>query len=153
MEGNDVRLLSNIYAFPKHYKKYGGVLLNGTYQVPVPWQAGLNNGANVGVIFGLFINGWAFERFGYRYTVMLCLTLIIDFTIYSSPRKTSEPLKSPQSAALTYAAKVCPTALRGYLITYVNFCWGLGQLISIRVIKSMLPRTDQWTYRIPYALQ
>jgi len=44
-------------------------------------------------------------------------------------------------------------ALRGYLTTYVNFCWGLGQVIGIGVIKSMLGRTDQWAYRIPYGLQ
>jgi SP family general alpha glucoside:H+ symporter-like MFS transporter len=44
-------------------------------------------------------------------------------------------------------------ALRGYLTTYVNFCWGLGQTIGIGVIKSMLPRTDEWAYRIPYGLQ
>jgi SP family general alpha glucoside:H+ symporter-like MFS transporter len=48
---------------------------------------------------------------------------------------------------------VCPVALRGYLTTYVNFCWGLGQVIGIGVIKSMLGRTDEWAYRIPYALQ
>ena len=49
-------------------------------QVPAPWQAGLSNGANVGEIIGLFINGWVSERFGYRYTVMTCLSLIIAFT-------------------------------------------------------------------------
>lgn len=54
---------------------------------------------------------------------------------------------------ITYASEVCPLALRGYLTTYVNFCWGLGQVIGIGVIKSMLGRTDQWAYRIPYALQ
>lgn len=37
-------------------------------------------GANVGEIIGLFINGWVSERFGYRYTVMTCLILIIAFT-------------------------------------------------------------------------
>ncbi|KAJ7144031.1 general substrate transporter, partial [Mycena epipterygia] len=35
----------------------------------------------------------------------------------------------------------------------VNFCWALGQVVGIGVTKSMLPRTDQWAYRIPYALQ
>lgn len=34
----------------------------------------------MGEIIGLFINGWVSERFGYRYTVMTCLTLIIGFT-------------------------------------------------------------------------
>jgi hypothetical protein len=37
-------------------------------------------GANVGEIIGLFINGWVSERFGYRYTVMTCLVMIIGFT-------------------------------------------------------------------------
>lgn len=54
---------------------------------------------------------------------------------------------------ITYASEVCPVALRSYLTTYVNFCWGLGQLIGLGVIKSMLNRTDEWAYRIPYALQ
>lgn len=44
-------------------------------------------------------------------------------------------------------------ALRGYLTTYVNLCWGLGQLIGIGVIKAMFQRDDEWSYRIPYALQ
>jgi SP family general alpha glucoside:H+ symporter-like MFS transporter len=58
-----------------------------------------------------------------------------------------------QTLTITYASEVCPVALRGYLTTYVNFCWGLGQLIAVGVIKAMLNREDQWAYRIPYALQ
>jgi SP family general alpha glucoside:H+ symporter-like MFS transporter len=80
MEGYDVCLLSNFYAFPAFNRKYGEQLPDGTYQIPARWQAGLSNGANVGEIIGLFINGWVSERFGYRYTVMTCLTLIIAFT-------------------------------------------------------------------------
>lgn len=66
--------------FPQFNKKYGTQLENGTYQVSAPWQSGLSNGANVGEIIGLFINGFVSERFGYRYTVMTCLVLIIGFT-------------------------------------------------------------------------
>jgi SP family general alpha glucoside:H+ symporter-like MFS transporter len=80
MEGYDVCLLSNFYAFPQFNKKYGEQLPNGTYQVPARWQAGLSNGAYVGEILGLMINGYVSERFGYRYTVMTCLGLIIAFT-------------------------------------------------------------------------
>jgi len=50
------------------------MLSNGTYQIPARWQAGLSNGANVGEIIGLFLNGWISERFGYRYTVMACVS-------------------------------------------------------------------------------
>jgi SP family general alpha glucoside:H+ symporter-like MFS transporter len=58
-----------------------------------------------------------------------------------------------QTLTITYASEVCPVALRGYLTTYVNMCWGLGQLIGIGVIKSMFHRTDVWAYKIPYSLQ
>ncbi len=44
-------------------------------------------------------------------------------------------------------------ALRGYLTTWVNFCWGLGQVVGIGVVKANLHRTDEWAYRIPYSLQ
>ncbi len=44
-------------------------------------------------------------------------------------------------------------ALRGYLTTYVNFCWGIGQVLGIGVIKSMLGRTDALSWKIPYAIQ
>jgi SP family general alpha glucoside:H+ symporter-like MFS transporter len=57
------------------------------------------------------------------------------------------------SIAISYASEVCPVALRGYLTTWGNSCWGIGQLIAIAVIKSMFGRDDQWAYRIPYALQ
>jgi SP family general alpha glucoside:H+ symporter-like MFS transporter len=58
-----------------------------------------------------------------------------------------------QTLTIPYASEVCPIALRGYLTTYDNCCWGLGQLIAIGVIRSMFTRTDEWAYRIPYALQ
>lgn len=164
MEGYDVCLLGNFYAFPQFNKKYGTLGSDGTYQVSAPWQAGLSNGANVGEIIGLFINGYVSERYGYRYTVMTCLTLIIAITaVFFTAQNVQTILVAEilcgipwgvfQTLTITYASEVCPVALRGYLTTYVNFCWGLGQVIGIGVIKSMLGRNDQWAYRIPYALQ
>ena len=52
---------------------------DGTYQVSAAWQSGLSNGCTVGEILGLMINGYVSERFGYRYTVMTCLVLLIGF--------------------------------------------------------------------------
>jgi SP family general alpha glucoside:H+ symporter-like MFS transporter len=164
MEGYDVCLLSNFYGFPQFNKKYGSQLPDGTYQIPAPWQAGLSNGANVGEIIGLFINGIVSEKYGYRYTVMVCLTLIIAFTTIFFTAQSVVAIQVAeilcgipwgvfQTLTITYASEVCPVALRAYLTTYVNFCWGLGQVVGIGVIKSMLPRNDQWSYRIPYALQ
>ncbi|KAH8600767.1 sugar porter family MFS transporter [Bisporella sp. PMI_857] len=167
MEGYDVCLLSNFYGFPKFNEKYGDLVPGSNppeHQISAPWQSGLSNGCNVGEIIGLFINGYVSERFGYRYTVMTCLTLIIAFTaIFFTAQSVVHLLVAEilcgipwgifQTLTITYASEVCPVALRGYLTTYVNFCWGLGQVIGIGVIKSMLPRNDEWSYRIPYALQ
>ncbi|KAI1389307.1 putative MFS alpha-glucoside transporter [Hypoxylon trugodes] len=168
MEGYDVSLVNNFYAFPQFNKKYGVALTasDGTvsYQVPAAWQAGLSNGAVVGEIIGLLINGWVSERFGYRYTVIACLVLVIAFTAIFFTAQTVVHLQVAeilcgipwgvfQTLTITYASEVCPVALRGYLTTYVNFCWGIGQMIGIGVIMGNLWRTDEWAYRIPYALQ
>jgi hypothetical protein len=83
-------------AFPQFNRKFGVKLADGTFQVPAPWQAGLSNvhaslasqldpcpsltlgsqGANVGEIIGLFINGIVSERFGYKYTILVCLIIM-----------------------------------------------------------------------------
>ncbi|KAI9934714.1 hypothetical protein ASPWEDRAFT_175441 [Aspergillus wentii DTO 134E9] len=164
MEAYDISLVNNFYAFPQFNRKYGELMADGTYQVPARWQAGLSNGAYVGEIIGLFFNGWASERIGYRYTIMACLLLLSAFTtiFFTAPNVKALlaaeilcgiPWGVFQTLTITYASEVCPVALRGYLTTYVNFCWGLGQLIGVGVIKSMLKRDDQWAYRIPYSLQ
>lgn len=104
------------------------------------------------------------ERFGYRYTILTCLACLTGFIaiFFTAPNVNAllaaeilcgVPWGVFQTLTITYASEVCPVALRGYLTTYVNFCWGLGQLIGIGVIKSMLNRNDEWAYRIPYALQ
>ncbi|KAH7073810.1 general substrate transporter [Paraphoma chrysanthemicola] len=164
MEGYDVCLLNNFFGFPQFKRKYGELQPNGSYEIPAPWQAGLSNGVIVGEIIGLFLNGWISEAIGYRYTVMGCLFLIICFTAIFFTAQTvvhlliaeilcGIPWGVFQTLTITYASEVCPVALRGYLTTYVNFCWGLGQVIGIGVIRAMLSRDDEWSYRIPYALQ
>ncbi|OTB02768.1 hypothetical protein M426DRAFT_74399 [Hypoxylon sp. CI-4A] len=168
MEGYDISLVNNFYAFPQFNEKYGVAITAAdgsvSYQVPASWQAGLSNGAVVGEIIGLLINGWVSERFGYRYTVIGCLVLIIGFTAIFFTAQTVVHLQVAeilcgipwgvfQTLTITYASEVCPVALRGYLTTYVNFCWGVGQMIGIGVIMGNLWRTDEWAYRIPYALQ
>lgn len=164
MEGYDVCLINNFYGFPAFAKKYGQQLPDGSWQVTAPWQSGLSNGANVGEFFGLLINGWVSEKFGYRYTVMGCLLLICAFTtIFFTAQNVQTLLAGEilcgipwgvfQTLTITYASEVSPVALRGHLTTYVNFCWGLGQMIGIGVLKSFLNNSTQWSYRIPYGLQ
>lgn len=164
MEGYDVCLINNFYAFTQFNKKYGVQLSDGSHQVPAAWQAGLSNGANVGELIGLLINGFVSERFGYRWTVIICLGLIACWTALFFTAQNVQTLLAAeilcgipwgvfQTLTITYASEVCPVSMRGYLTTYVNFCWGLGQEIGIGVIMAMLKRDDEWAYRIPYALQ
>lgn len=35
----------------------------------------------------------------------------------------------------------------------MNACWGIGQLISSGVLRALLYRTDEWGWRIPFAVQ
>ena len=88
MEGYDVCLVNNFYAFPPFNRKYGVLGDNGEYQVPARWQAGLSNGAQVGEMIGLLINGWVSERFGYRYVSLerkCCTSLSLTSCRPSSP--------------------------------------------------------------------
>lgn len=119
---------------------------------------------NVGQIIGLFINGVVSERFGYRKTMLASLlaTTLAIFILFFAPSKPvlligefciGIPLGVFQTLSVTYAAEVCPVVLRCYLTTYVNLCWVIGQLLGSAVLRGLLDRTDQWGYRIPFALQ
>jgi SP family general alpha glucoside:H+ symporter-like MFS transporter len=105
-------------------------------------QAGLSNGRQAAEFIGLIINGWVSEKFGYRWTVIVCLMLIATWTsIYYTADTLVELLVAGilsgipwgifQTLCITYASECCPVALRGYLTTWVNFCWGLGQVIGV----------------------
>ncbi|KAL2761028.1 hypothetical protein ACRALDRAFT_1059274 [Sodiomyces alcalophilus JCM 7366] len=164
MEGYDISLVSNFFAFPQFNKKFGDLQPDGSYEISAAWQAGLTNGVAVGEIIGLFINGYVSERFGYRWTVIISLVCLTGFiTIFFTAQNIQTLLVAEilcglpwgvfQTLTITYASEVCPIALRGHLTTYVNFCWGLGQLIGVGVISSMIDRDDEWSFRIPYALQ
>jgi len=164
MEGYDITLTNNFYGFSQFNRKYGEPTADGSYQIPAAWQAGLSNGVVVGEIIGLMLNGWISERFGYRYTILGCLALLTGFIAIYFTAQTVVHLQVAsilcgmpwgvfQTLTITYASEVCPVALRGYLTTYINFCWGLGQIIGIGAIMGNLSRTDEWAYRIPYGLQ
>ncbi|OCF38186.1 MFS transporter, SP family, general alpha glucoside:H+ symporter [Kwoniella heveanensis BCC8398] len=164
MEGYDVSLVGNFYAFPPFNQKYGVQLADGSYQVPARWQTGLSNGAQCGQIIGLILNGYFTERFGYRKVLMVCLTWLMAViaiffcapniqTLLAAEILAGIPWGVFQSIAINYASEVCPIPLRGYLTCYANFCWGWGQLIGVGVIRAMFSRDDQWAYRIPYGVQ
>lgn len=141
MEGYDTCLISNLYAYEPFQRTYGVKGADGKYQLTPAWQSGLSNGALVGEILGLMLNGIIAERFGYRKSLigalMLCIafTFIIFFSASLPVLLVGEiligiPWGVFQTITTTYAAEVCPVVLRPYLTTYVNLCWVFGQLIA-----------------------
>ncbi|OIW33163.1 putative maltose permease [Coniochaeta ligniaria NRRL 30616] len=164
MEGYDLVLVSSLFAFPTFRERYGEPGKNGAYQITAPWQTGLNNAARCGEILGLLLNGWLAERFGFRKTMIGSLVALTGFifipffakdltTILIGDILMGFPWGVFQTLTTSYAVEVCPVVLRAYLTTYVNMMWGLGQLLSVGVLRAMLARTDDWSYRIPFALQ
>lgn len=54
MEGYDLILMGNFFGYPEFQKKYGKDYGGDIgYQVPAPWQSGLNMASTVGTIFGM----------------------------------------------------------------------------------------------------
>ncbi|WRT65342.1 uncharacterized protein IL334_002285 [Kwoniella shivajii] len=164
MEGFDVVLINNFYALPQFAQKYGIQLPNGKYTITAPWQAGLSNGAQVGEIIGLCINGWSSERFGYKKTMIAALSMMIVAIFIPFFAKNIETLLVGeilqgipwgvfQTLTTAYAAEISPVALRPYLTAYVNLCWVLGQVIASGVLRGVLTWDSQWAYRLPFALQ
>ena len=75
----DIVLIASFFAFPPFNRKFGVEYEPGKYQVTAPWQSGLSNGARVGEILGLLINGIVAERYGYRLTMIGSLIAMIAF--------------------------------------------------------------------------
>ena len=164
MEGFDILLITNLLAVDKFKQDFGHQLADGSYEISSPWQSGLTNGALVGEILGLMVNGWIADKIGYRYTMIGALTAVtgfifIVFFVQSLPQLLAGlilmgvPWGVFQTLTTTYASEVCPTGLRAYLTTYVNLCWVLGQLLASGVLKGTQSMDTHWAYRIPYALQ
>ena len=163
-EGYDTALLGNFFAQPAFQLRFGKLANNGTHQIPPPWAAGLQNGAAVGEILGLWGAGLLAERYGYKKTLMGCLLFLICAIficffavdlgmLFAGEVLCGLPWGAFQTLTTTYAADVTPIHLRPVLTSYVNLCWVTGQLIAVGVLKGFVDRTDQWGWRIPYAIQ
>ncbi|KAF2157663.1 sugar transporter [Myriangium duriaei CBS 260.36] len=164
MEGFDKSLINSLFALTPFKQKYGVQLPDGTYQLTAAWQSGLSNASLVGEICGLWLNGILAEKYGYRKTIIGSLVLVaafifLPFFAQSLPQIVAGqvllglPWGVFQTITTTYAAEVCPVALRAYLTTYVNLCWVFGQLIAAGVLRGISSRTDEWAFRIPFACQ
>ncbi|KAJ4344805.1 uncharacterized protein N0V89_012549 [Didymosphaeria variabile] len=164
MEGYDINIIANLQAVPAFKQKFGVQLADGSYEVTAAWQAGLTNGAYVGEILGLMVNGIIAEKYGFKKTMIGALAAVtgLIFILFFAQNiqmllvgliLVGVPWGVFQTLTTTYAAEVTPVPLRPILTTYVNLCWVFGQFIASGVLKGVSERPDQWAYRIPYAIQ
>lgn len=164
MEGFDKGLIASLFANPAFNQQFGNLQPDGSYELTPSWQTALSIGSGVGEILGLAINGIVAEKFGYRWTIIVSLMLVNAFIFIVFFAKTAPHLLAGQillglpwgvfqTITVSYAAEVCPVTLRAYLTTYINLCWVMGQLIASGVLRAMTERADEWSYRIPFALQ
>lgn len=169
MEGFDTNLLGNFWAYPSFQYKYGNYVgvsktTKTGYQVTAAWQAGLGQSSGVGAFFGAILNGWLVTAYGPRRTLIGALMALscFLFIVFFAPSKPvllageilcGFPWGIFATTAPAYASEVLPLQLRVYFTSYTNMCFIMGQLISGGVLRGLVNRTDEWGYRIPFALQ
>ncbi|KAI1163066.1 general substrate transporter [Nemania serpens] len=165
MEGYDTILIGTFFAYPEFNKKFGTYYgPEQGYQVSGPWQTGLNQASTAGAIVGGLLNGYLASKYGYRWVMIGSLAVINFFILIVFLANNVQTLLGGQilcglawgvfaTLAPAYASEVCPTNLRGYLTTYVNLCWAIGQFLAAGVLTACLGIEGQWGYRIPFAVQ
>ncbi|KAK7967966.1 Major facilitator superfamily domain- general substrate transporter [Apiospora aurea] len=165
MEGYDTILMGNFFAYPEFRQKFGDYYEDvGEWQVNGPWQVGLSMGSTVGAIFGGLINGYFASKYGYRMVMIVAMGILncFLFIVFFAPNRSVLLVGQIlcglcwgvfATLAPSYASEVCPTNLRGYLTTYVNLCWAIGQLIASGVLNGCLNIEGEMGYKIPFAIQ
>jgi len=81
MESYDITIVGGFFAYPTFQQKYGVQLPNGSWSIPSEWQVALKLGPNIGLIIGVFANGYFAERYGHKKT-MIAAYLVLIGTIF-----------------------------------------------------------------------
>ncbi|KAK9235017.1 general substrate transporter [Lipomyces kononenkoae] len=164
MEGYDMILINNFYAYPTFARKYGTYFPGVGYQLSAAWQAGLGNAAGIGAFIGTLANGYLVNKFGQKPVLigsLFVLSCFIFMTFFAENILVlclgelfcGLPWGVFSTASPAYASEVLPMSLRVYLTTYTNMCFIIGQLIAAGVLYSLVDLDTEWSYRIPFALQ
>ena len=110
------------------------------------------------------LNGYLVNKFGQKRVLLAALATLSAFLfiVFFAPSVgvltagevlCGLPWGIFASSAPAYASEVLPMSLRVYLTSYTNMCFIIGQFIAAGVLAGLVHRTDQWGYRIPFAIQ
>ncbi|ORY28941.1 general substrate transporter, partial [Naematelia encephala] len=165
MEGYDTYLLGNFLAYPTFAKKYGTYQpASKTWLIEPNWQVALNDVGTVGNVVGLLMMGVLTDRFGHRKVIMgglIVITALIFMTFFApniqvlaaSLALSGVPFGMFGIMGSAYASEICPLALRGFLTSFVNICWVIGQLIASGTLVGLVNNNTEWSFKIPFAIQ
>jgi SP family general alpha glucoside:H+ symporter-like MFS transporter len=165
MVGYDSGILYSFYALPAFVKKYGTYYGEDIgWEVSAKWQNVLGMGTPVGQFLGAFTASWPMERWGRRkvFAGSLFFTTMFVFIQMFAPNVHVLAAGEFMAGILygtyvvlapTYASEVCPVALRGIMNAGMNLAYVIGQFVASGVGDGVSTRTDQWAYRIPFAIQ
>lgn len=165
MVGYDSGILYSFYALPAFVQKYGTDYGGDVgWEVSAKWQNVLGMGTPVGQFLGAFTASYPMERWGRRRVFAGALFFTTAFVFLQMFASNVQVLAAGEFLAgilygtyvvlaPTYASEVCPVALRGVMNAGMNLAYVIGQFIASGVGKGVSARTDQWAYRIPFAIQ
>ncbi|MCJ1291369.1 hypothetical protein MMC34_002912 [Xylographa carneopallida] len=164
MEGYDTILIGNFFAYPTFAQKYGTLVPGSGYQLTAPWQAGVSDASGVGAFFGALANGYLVTWLGHKRVLLGSLVVLSCFIFMTFFAPDIGVLTAGEflcglpwgifaTVAPAYASEVLPLSLRVYLTSYTNMCFIIGQLIAAGVLDGLLQLTNEWSYRVPFALQ
>ncbi|KAF4998002.1 hypothetical protein FDECE_11925 [Fusarium decemcellulare] len=168
MEAYDKSLITGFLAFPAFRQKYGRLVTKGPgeqdYEISPAWQMGLQNAAIVCEMIGLLAHGYITDVIGYRNMMIasllwMCVAVFPAFfansigVLLASQALCGISWGVIQTLAATYAAEVVPAVLRPFVLSNINMCWLVGQLIGTGILRSLVHETSEWSYRLPFALQ
>lgn len=164
MDGYNITLLGSLFGFPSFKRQFGDKIDENTYDLTASWQTALSMMNSVGNIFGIMIGSWLVDIVGHKRLMQVCFLLIVGFSFILVFANTKVVLLIGQLLigfpngvfgvmGPMYASEVCPVVLRGYLTTYTNICFIIGQLISQCVLKGCSEHEFSWSFRVPFAIQ
>ncbi|KAH6880105.1 general substrate transporter [Thelonectria olida] len=164
MESFDMFLNGNFVALPAFKEKYGVHVPGEGWTIETKWQSALFQSGQCGAFVGVFMAGPITNRLGYRWTTILGL-MLMNATIFVSFFANSLTLLVVGQAlegvpwgffianAPAYASEIVPLALRGACTASLQMSWSIGSIIVAGVTYAYNKRTDEWSWRVPLALQ
>ncbi|KAI3394008.1 hypothetical protein diail_3325 [Diaporthe ilicicola] len=165
MESFDMFLNGNFVALPAFKEKYGvHVAGSADKSIETKWQSSLFQAGQCGAFVGVLIAGPITNRIGYRWTTLLALVMMNATIFISFFANSLEVLVIGQAFegvpwgffianSPAYASEIVPLSLRGAVTATLQMSWSIGSIVVGGATYALNQRTDEWSWRIPLALQ